>query len=269
MGLLSLHQSTQRDLSHVIAADIERQGVSAVVGVVPAEQVERLGALVDEALAAEEREYPPEREPDIGRTVFLPHHHAAFLDLLDEPSLMGPCEAVLGPDCILYTMTTLCQPPHGLGRPLHVDTEYVVPDFVVGLGVMVLLDDFTPNSGPTRMHPDVTVEAPTAEAFELQALQLEAPAGSACWFHGRIWHDALPNRTNRWRRSILLAVVRPWVRQRFDMPRMVAHLGVEQMTPGIRQKLGFDLIAPGSYEEYFLPDANRKDELLRRAVDRA
>jgi ectoine hydroxylase-related dioxygenase (phytanoyl-CoA dioxygenase family) len=133
---------------------------------------------------------------------------------------------------------------------------------------MVLLDDFTGATGPTRFHPDVTVEAPDPDDFERRAHRLEAPAGSACWFHGRIWHDSLPNTTDRPRRAVLAAMVRPYLRQRFDMPGMVAHLSPETLPVTIQRRLGFDKVAPGSYEEYFLPDAVRKQELLRRSIAR-
>lgn len=268
MGLVPVHDPDSADLSVRVAEDIDRQGVAAAAGVVPADRVRLLSELVDRALVDDLAWYPPGREVDIGRVVFLPRYGSEFLELLEDPTLMEPCERILGSDCMLYTMTTLCQPPRSPGRPAHVDTRYAVPGFVVGLGVMVTLDDFTLESGPTRFHPEVTIEQPEPAEFERRALRLEAPAGSACWFHGRIWHDSLPNTTDRWRRAILLAMVRPWVRQRFDMARMVSHLDVDSMSATIHQKLGFAAIAPGSYEEFFLPDAHRREELMRRSVAR-
>jgi hypothetical protein len=268
VGLVPIHDSADPLLVERVADDIERYGVSAARGVVSPDRVRELSAGVDRALADDAEWYTHGRQMDTGRVVFLPRYGREFLDLLEDPTMMGPCDHILGSACTLYTMTTLCQPPGYPGRPQHVDTEYAVPGFTVGLGVMVVLDDFTLESGPTRFHPDVTVDEPDPEDFERRALRLEAPAGSVCWFHGRIWHDAMPNTTDRWRRAILMAVVRPWVRQRFDMARMVAHLDVASMSPQLRQKLGFAMIAPGSYEEFFLPDDGRREELLRRAAAR-
>lgn len=269
MSLVPLHEASAPDLAERVADGIQLIGVSAATGAVDQARVAELTALVDEGLKEDERCTPGDRDIDVGRVAFLPRYGRAALDLLDDDTLMSPCELMLGADCTLYTMTTLCQPPGSPGRPQHVDVRYATPGFVLGLGVMVLLDDFTSESGPTRMYPEVTVDPPSPDDFEARALRLEAPAGTACWFHGRIWHDAMPNRTDRWRRAILLAMIRPYVRQRFDMPRMVAHLDVDTLSSRVRQKLGFELIAPGSYEEYFLPGSTRKGELLRRAVERA
>ena len=269
MGLVPLHQIGEPDLAASVARDVERVGVSAAAGVIPLDEVRHLRTLVDDALRKDARSCPPDREVDVGRVVFLPRYGREFLDLLDRDGVMAPCEEILGPDCTLYTMTTLCQPPHSAHRPLHVDTQYAVPGFIVWVGVMLMLDDFTMSSGPTRMHPDVTINAPEAADFEARALRLEAPAGAACWFHGRIWHDALPNTTDHWRRAILIAMVRPWARQRFDVARMVAHLDLSGLAPRVHRRLGFDHIPPGSYEEYYLPDSTRKAELLRRALSSA
>lgn len=269
MADVPIHDATDPRLAALVAADVERIGVSAAAGALDADRIALLAGLVDDALAQDLTWYPDGREVDEGRVVFLPRYGREFLDLLVEPALMAPVERILGEDCTLYTMTTLCQDPGSPGRPQHVDTQYVVPDFIVGLGVMVTLDDFTAESGPTRFHPEVTIEEPDPADFEERALRLEVPAGSVCWFHGRIWHDALPNRTDRPRRAILAAMVRPWVRQRFDMAPMLAHLGVEEFPLPLRRKLGLEQIPPGSYEEFFLPDDSRRQELLRRAAARA
>ena len=269
MGVIPLRSATDPELCGQVARDVAERGVAAATGAVDDRLLDELREVVDRGVEAEDVWNTMDRPPaELGRVVFLPHHGRAALDLLAEPRLMQPCDAVLEPGSILYTMTSLCHPAHGGGRPVHVDTQYVAPGFVMGLGVMVLLDDFTAATGPTRFHPEVTVEAPSPEDFERRALRLEAPAGSACWFHGRIWHYSLPNTTDRARRAVLAAMVRPYLRQRLDMPRMVAHLNPESLPTDVQHRLGFDKILPGSYEEYFLPDGIRKQELLRRSIAR-
>lgn len=263
-----LHDPGAPDLAEVIASDVRSQAASAAAAVVAPPALEELRHLVDHALLEDERWRDPDDLENLGRVTFLPRYGRSALDLLGDATLMGPCDAVLGADCTLYTMTTLCLPPGGGARPVHLDLRYRPPGYIVGMGVMVLLDDFTPQSGPTRFHPDICEEQPSQEDFDRHARWLEAPAGSACWFDGGAWHDVASNRTDRWRRAILIAMVRPWVRQRFDMARMVAHLDVDTLPRAIHQKLGFDHVAPGSYEEFYLPHATRKAELLRRAVER-
>jgi ectoine hydroxylase-related dioxygenase (phytanoyl-CoA dioxygenase family) len=162
-------------------------------------------------------------------------------------------------------MSTICRPPRGEGWPIHLDTRYDVPGYAVGLGAIVLLDDFTEENGATRFLPscDLTAE-PTPEEFDARALALVAPAGSVCWFHGWAWHDAGPNLTDRWRRAVLFAMVRSWVAPRFDIPRMLADHSPE-VSPVVRRRLGLDRLPPGSYEEFHQDPASRRSALLRRA----
>jgi hypothetical protein len=262
VGTVPLHDAADPDVLTRVVDDLATAGVSAARNVLGAAEVAELSQLVDRAVEEDATVLPEERrEHEYGRVVFLPRYHRRFLDLLDLDGLMDPCDRVLGSDATLYTMTTACQPAGGPGRSMHVDTGIAVPGYTIGLGLFVLLDDFTPESGPTRFYPVDTIEPPDHEEFVARALRLEAPAGSACWFRGRLWHDALPNTTDRWRRCVILALVRPWIRQRFDMARMVP-FDTDGMSPRIRQKLGFDLIAPGSYDEYYLPAEQRRATLL-------
>ncbi len=260
-----LHDGADPRLGDLVAADLDRVGVSAATDVIPEGRLGAYREMVDEAVRADADLLPADRlDAEYGRVVFLPHHEPGFLDLLEVDRLIDPCDRVLGADATLYTMTSGCQPAGGSGRSLHVDTSIAVPGFTVGLGVLVLLDDFDERSGPTRFFPEETIAPPDADEFERRALELHAPAGSACWFRARQWHDAMANRTDHWRRCLILALVRPWVRQRFDMARMVPTDPAE-LSPRVQQKLGFDLLAPGSYDEYYLPAGERRSALLDRA----
>ncbi|MEZ5321286.1 MAG: phytanoyl-CoA dioxygenase family protein [Microthrixaceae bacterium] len=256
-------------LDEIVAADIADLQNSVVADVLDPGEVARLSDMVDAALEADRALTPPHRSVDVGRVLFPPVHDPRFLDVLANEAVMGPCDRLLGSDCHIYMMTTLCQPPGSAGRPVHVDTPFDTPDYLVGVGVMVLLDDFTPESGPTRLDTVATVDRPSEEEYLARAMTLEAPAGSVCWYHPRLWHDALPNRSDRWRRAIAVGVVRPWVRQRFDMVRMLRHLDLAHLPRPVRRRLGFESIPPGSYEEFFLPDGVRAQELLNRAIARA
>lgn len=260
-----VHDSSATDLDRCVASDLDQVGVSCATGVLDAREVLEYSSLLDRHVAADAALLPPERyDQEFGRVLFLPHYDSRYLDLLSMDQVVGPCDHVLGGDCTLYTMTSACQLPGGSGRPIHVDTSIAVPDYLAGVGVLVLLDDFSVTSGATRFHPVDRIEPPTSKEFEDAALVLEAPAGSVCWFRGRLWHDALPNLGDTWRRTIILAFVRPWIRQRFDIARMIGSKP-EVLDERVRQKLGFDLLPPGSHEEYYMPPNERRSVLLKRA----
>jgi ectoine hydroxylase-related dioxygenase (phytanoyl-CoA dioxygenase family) len=150
---------------------------------------------------------------------------------------------------------------------MHVDAKHP-PGYILGLGALILLDDFTDASGPTRFHPEMVHDQPTLEDFESRALRLVAPAGSVCWFNAGAWHDVLPNRGGAWRRAVLIAMGRAGIRPRFDVPRMLSHLDLDHLPERVCRRLGLLTIPPGSYEEYYLPDGARQEAILRRALDR-
>ncbi|MFN7150750.1 MAG: phytanoyl-CoA dioxygenase family protein, partial [Microthrixaceae bacterium] len=224
-------------------ADVERVGVAAVSGVLDPARLDDLRQKVDAAVAADALWLPEDRRAtEYGRVLFLPHHDPSFLDLLGDPAITGVCDRVLGEDCTLYTMTTSCSPPGGQGRPLHLDLRHVTPGYVLAMGVMILLDDFDEQSGSTRYLPGVLESAPDPTTFERDSIRLVAPAGSVSWSDGRLWHDATANHTDRWRRCIILAMVRPFHRQRFDIARMLPSVDLATLGEPIQRKLGLGML---------------------------
>lgn len=266
MSTVPMHDSSDPGWVAGVAADLTRCNVSAATGLFDGDQVERLADGLDAAVAEDARFLPADRyDQEFGRVLFLPSYGAPFLDLLDDGPLHEPVDATIGAGSTLYTMTSACTPPGGGPRALHQDSSLVIDRFPLGLGVMVLLDDFDERNGATRFSPVVGPTPPAADQFEQDSLRLVGPAGSVCWFHGAIWHDTTRNDGNRPRRCIILAFIRPFVRQRFDMPRMLAHLDPTSLTPERRRRLGFHLQAPGSYDEYYLPPVERERLLMAPA----
>lgn len=250
-----------------LASEVEQVGFAACSGVVGPDEVDGLRTMVDAAAAADLELAPEDRRDDArGRVLFLPQHDPAFLELLEDPRLMEPIEAVLGSDCTLFTMTTLCRDPGEEGMALHRDSKVDAPGFVAAMGALVLLDDLDHDVGATRLYPERTTEQPSIDDFQERCRHLIAPAGSVCWFDGRVWHDVPENRSNRRRRVLIIAMARPWVRPRFDNARMLAHVDFAALNPRVQAKLGFDHLLPGSAAEYFLPAEERRSVLLARAT---
>ena len=135
--------------------------------------------------------------------------------------------------------------------------------------VLVLLHEFNEATGSTRFLPRQQATAPDPEFYEEHAIRLDAPAGSVCWFDARLWHDVTSNTTDQRRRCIILAMIRPFVRPRFDLAEMVGHLAPDSLTPEIRRRLGFHLAPPGSYHEYYLSADEREARLYEAARNRS
>jgi hypothetical protein len=270
VATVALHEACAGDWSRAVAADVGRSGVAAATGVFDPDAVAAMAARLDEVVERDAAWIPPDRlAHERGRVLFLGSYGPPFLSLLDDGPLYEPVDELLGAGSTLYTMTSACTPPGGGPRALHQDSPLVIDGFTVGLGIMVLLDDFDEANGATRFHPVISPTPPQPDAMERESLRLVAPAGSVCWFHGAAWHDTTRNRSTSARRCIILAAIRPFVRQRFDMARMVGHLPPDQLTPARRRRLGLHLQPPGSYEEYYLPADERERCLTEAARERS
>lgn len=266
--LVPLHSGTASETQGSIVKDILTVGAACRSDVINSAQVDELRDFVDHALASDDEWHAPGDRENAGRVTFLPRYGALPLELLDNEGVMGPIDEILGEGSELYTMTTLCQAPGATSRPVHLDVTYQPQGFILGVGAIVLLDDYTELSGPMRIYPEIPEEEPAPEDFEERAQRVIAPAGSVCWMNAGAWHDVLSNSGTTWRRSILLAMGLPWVRQRFDMVRMLSHLDIDSFSDRVKRHLGLLSIPPGSYEDYYLPPEGRREAFLRRALDR-
>lgn len=237
-------------LALAVEAGIRARGFVVVEDVLPRAGCDALAVAVDEAVEAD-AEWIGDRPEEYGRVLSLVRYGQPFLDLLEHELLMAPFDRVLGDDCILYTMTTSCLPPGGGPRSMHVDFAGSSGDEVLFLGALVMLDDFTEASGATRFLPgSLGAARPERHEFDRCAVTLEAPAGSVCWFDPRLWHESGVNSTDAWRRSILIGMVKRWMKPRFDHPAMLGSAG-GALSPRLRRVLGFDSRPPASYEEYY------------------
>jgi ectoine hydroxylase-related dioxygenase (phytanoyl-CoA dioxygenase family) len=241
------------DGAAAVADAIGTVGFGAMSGVIPADMVARLRADVVAAVEEDAAWLDDPDGPEYGRVVFLPRYGGEVLELLADELLMLPGDLILGSSNLLYTVTTSCLVPGRPIRPPHVDTGVSIPGHIPLLGVVVALDDFDETSGATMLYPELRDTAPSEEEFDERCVRFVAPAGSVLWFHGNMWHGSLPNTGTSWRCAILLALMRPYMKQRFDVPRMLAHLDLDDLPERAAQKLGLMAQPPGSYEEFYRP----------------
>jgi hypothetical protein len=177
--------------------------------------------------------------------------------------MMEPFNLVMGEGSILYTYITSSMPP-GRGNAsvrVHVDRPRVFQNYCECLAGLLLLDDFTIDNGGTLFMPAShnRVDAPSEREFMEKAIYLEAKAGSVFYFNLRLWHSGGKNHTDHWRHALALGVVRPYLKQRFDLPKMLTkyQIDVSTLSKYALQKLGYDAIIPASLQEFYGPIETR------------
>jgi ectoine hydroxylase-related dioxygenase (phytanoyl-CoA dioxygenase family) len=141
-------------------------------------------------------------------------------DVLVHPTLLGVCDAILGPACARYQLNLA----HILDRGPGAEQQYIHRDELVWIHVprphpelqlasVIALVDFSANNGATRVVPGshrwAWERMPEADEFAVA----EMPAGSAVIYLGSTLHGGGPNTTtDQWRRGMHLSYVVGWLR---------------------------------------------------------
>ncbi len=245
-----------------VSEQLVRDGWALIDGVLDRDFVTRAKSELEAAIEAEVAWHGTRDYPDYGMVLLCSRYGGAFIELFDNPRLIEPFEAVLGPGCIVYAYTSSSMPPSrtNYSRRIHNDCPRHIPGYVTNVGATLLLDDFTADNGATWFLPGshLHAKAPSEDEFASGAQRLIAKAGSVFFFNARLWHSGGDNQTDRWRHALTINMCRPYMKQRIDIPRGMQHMDLEGVSERALQKLGFRAQVPASYEEYYQPLERRK-----------
>lgn len=215
------------------------------------QEVDALKKALHHAIA---QEAPLRRDSDDpSQVVCCPLYDDLFLDILRRDIFMSANE-LLGKDCIIYNYGNSSIRP-GVGNfssHIHVERPYSTGNHLEGIGVMILLDDFTVENGATWFLPGswLLEQAPNQTEFFAKAERLLAPAGSILYFHPHLWHSGGINRTALTREALTIGFCRPYLKQRLDLPSLFATRR-EELTADVVQKLGFHSQPPRDIESFY------------------
>lgn len=250
--------SAREDFVHAI----ESQGYAILPNVIPQSLLGPLRSELQAAIRAEEalqQRYPAAHG---GMVLLCSLYGGAMLKILELDSLIEPFEWLLGDGCIVYAYTSSSMPPGGgnYSNRIHVDCPRIIPGYITNVGATILLDDFTEQNGATWFLPGSQgrAEAPGEDEFFQHAKRVVAPAGSVFYFNARLWHAGGRNETAAWRHALTLNICRPYMKQRLDIPRAMAHQDLSGVSKRVLQKLGFLSQVPADYDEYYAPPEQRK-----------
>ncbi len=199
---------------------------------------------------------------DFGMVLLCSLYGKLFNDLFANEKFLSPFEEILGNGCIVYAYTSSSMPPSksNFSNRIHVDCPRLIPNYVTNMGATILLDDFTEDNGATWFLPGShnRLEKPSEEEFYSNAKRLIAPAGSVFYFNARLWHAGGNNTTDIWRHALTVNMVRPWMKQRIDIPRAMERIDISQYSDRVLQKLGYHAQVPANYNEYYVEPHLRK-----------
>jgi ectoine hydroxylase-related dioxygenase (phytanoyl-CoA dioxygenase family) len=211
---------------------LDTDGVVIVDGLLDDELLGRFNAELDPLLAEppEPRDYlNPMLEGFFGsntrHVTAVPAKSRVFSEeILVDPTLLGVCDAVLGPSCATYQLNIAHVLDRGPGTEQQLmHRDELVWNFLpkphpqVQLATIVALVDFTADNGATRVVPgshtgDVEFIF-DPEEIDRVAVPAEMPAGSAVLYLGSTLHGGGANVTaDAWRRGMHISYVVGWLR---------------------------------------------------------
>ncbi len=190
-----------------------------------------------------------------GTLLACPIYGGKFLDVLENKKFFEPFNWILGDTCIIWVYTSSSLAPNSINSTsrIHVDRPHFIPNYNEGVGSLILLDDFTEENGATWFLPGShnTAVEPDEDYFYNNAKRLIAPKGSVFYFNLRLWHAGGMNTTNKSRNALGIGMIRPYYKQRIDLPRALEHIDTSNLSNMTKQKLGFFSQPPISLEEFY------------------
>lgn len=241
--------------------DFAEDGYVVVENVFSAQLINEIIPELHKAIEQETKQYHLEEHNDYGMLRACPIYGGKFFDVLENKDYFRPFNWILGDTCIIWVYTTSCLPPKSgnYASRIHVDRPHFIPNFNEGVGSLILLDDFTEENGATWFLPQSHLKAdePDRDHFFKNAIRLVAPKGSVIYFNLRLWHAGGINTTDKWRNGLGIGMIRPYYKQRIDLPRIMKSVDVSGLSDFAKQKLGFYAQPPESLDEYYHNEKNK------------
>ena len=186
------------------------------------------------------------------RSYNLPAKLPQCARLIEDPLLLQLLAEMLKDDFILSDISATSIGPQTNGGYWHVDAPLTMlpeplPDIVLAVQTVWMLDDFTNENGATRVVPGShrTLKKPPWGYDPLaEEIALTAPAGSLAMWLSHTWHRVGSNVTNGPRRAVLGYFSQAWVKPFSDYTRSVPPEVMARYSPRARYMLGWSAFAP-------------------------
>ena len=210
-------------------ADLEATGIGLLAGACDADRTRALKqALVDAAAHEREDGTATQYHGDSCQRVYrLPALDPVFMDAACDAVVLEVARASLGPDVLISNLSANIVGAGGRHMSVHSDQGFLPTPWVEPWGLQVIwpLDDFTEETGATRVVPGShRAEGPPPRAVRPdESVAVECPAGTLILLDGRLWHGTGAHRgaatPPEGRRHALLGFyTTPWLRTQEAWP---------------------------------------------------
>lgn len=187
-----------------------------------------------------------------------------FQDIVEDPRILGLCDALFMPNYLLTASQAIVIGPGETPQPWHTDDAFYPiprPRPMVSLSTIVAVEAFTAENGGTQVVPgshlwddeavagfyvagDHESDPAFAASLEAQAHTVEMAAGSCLVFAGTLLHRGGANRSSGTRRSFSNQYCQPWARPQENFFLAIPPDRAAGMSPRVQALLGYSIHPP-------------------------
>jgi ectoine hydroxylase-related dioxygenase (phytanoyl-CoA dioxygenase family) len=205
------------------------------------------------------------------KVVFNLHNkRLEYFELLGHPTVLKILDVILkegsykdNDPYYLYNISAR-SPKKGSEQQLHLDSRFPGSMYVLIANVIWVLDDFTKESGATRVVPGSHKSGKYAEdgVRYPDEILVEAPRGSVIIFDASLWHGSSCKKNDAERWAVVLGYSRWFRKPSYDFMKNTPRKIWSKLTAAQKELLGFRFIPPKDEftrnrsisEEYEMPD---------------
>lgn len=142
---------------------------------------------------------------------------------------------------------------------VHRDIKFYSGNVPLMINVLVMLDDFTEENGPTLLLPysHLIEEKPSDEYFYENSIQVLGKKGDILFFNSNIWHCSSRNNTSEDRMALPITFSKSVIKQLLDYPRALGYDKINNFSDEMRQILGYDSRVSSNLDEWYQPFEKR------------
>jgi ectoine hydroxylase-related dioxygenase (phytanoyl-CoA dioxygenase family) len=172
-------------------------------------------------------------------------HGERFERVPVHPAVLPVVDGVLGPGCLVSSLSSIDIRPGEQAQPIHADDQLIPlpkPHPPTVCNTMWALTDFTEENGATRIIPGTHLaDSSPRYGSEHESIPAVMGKGSVLVWHGSLWHGGGANRSEARRVGIAMNYCAGYIRQQENQQLGIPPAKVRTFSPRLQELVGYGI----------------------------